>query len=565
MPFSGIFALFEDNTMATTNDYTLEPISYCKNRGWPRGAGPLFRTAPKNHYVTHAARLTIPEWDADTCIQCAQCSLVCPHAAIRVKAYEPAVLDDAPEKFKFVDAKGPKFKDLKFTVQVAPEDCTGCGVCVWNCPARQKDADGNKTDRRAINMVSQYELRKQEAANYDFFLGIPETDPSLYNRNSVKGSQLIRPLFEYSGACAGCGETPYVKLLSQLFGDRAIIGNATGCSSIYGGNLPTTPYCTREDGRGPTWSNSLFEDNAEFGFGFRLTLDKFNEFAKELLNTAVEEGALDRALAEKLLDQDQSEQEGIEQQRANVDELRKALEAKKNGSPTVEQLLSLADYLVKKEVWVLGGDGWAYDIDYGGLDHVFANGRNVNVLVLDTEVYSNTGGQMSKSTPRAATAKFAASGKPQAKKELGMMAMIYGNVYVAQIAMGANPNQTVRAFAEAGSYDGPSLIIAYSHCIAHGINMTAGLDEQKKAVASGHWMLYRYDPRLAEQGKNPLQIDSKEPTISFEEYAYGENRYRMLTKIQPEHAADLLKLAQKDVERRQRMYRNFAAPWDEEK
>jgi len=500
----------------------------------------------------------IPQWDPEVCIQCAQCSFVCPHATIRVKAYDPSVLDRAPAEFLSVDAKGPQYKGMKFTVQVAPEDCTGCGMCVWNCPGVKKDAEGNKTDRKAINMVSQFEIRNREAENYAFFLDIPETDPSIYKRDTVKGSQLIKPLFEYSGACAGCGETPYVKLLSQLFGDRAIIANATGCSSIYGGNLPTTPYTKRSDGRGPSWSNSLFEDNAEFGFGFRLTLDKFNEYARECLTSLAEEGAVDRALADKILTQDQTSQEGIEQQRANVEELRKALKPQGNGKVAVNQLLSLADYLVKKDVWVLGGDGWAYDIGYGGLDHVMACGRNVNVLVLDTEVYSNTGGQMSKSTPRGATAKFAASGKPSGKKDLGMMAMIYGTVYVAQVAMGANPNQTVKAFAEASSYDGPSLIIAYSHCIAHGINMTEGLNEQKKAVSSGHWLLYRYDPRLVEQGKNPLQIDSKEPSTSFEEYAYGENRYRVLTKIDPGHARELMKLAERDILRRQKMYRSLA-------
>ena len=532
----------------------------------PVSAMPVDGTFPTGttQYEKRNVAVQIPEWDPGTCIQCGQCSLVCPHAAIRIKAYDPAVLEKAPSAFKTADAKGPQFKGMKFTVQVAPEDCTGCGMCVWNCPARQKDAEGNKTDRRAINMVSQFEIRKQEAENYEFFLNIPDTDPSLYKRNTVKGSQFIRPLFEYSGACAGCGETPYVKLLSQLYGDRAIIGNATGCSSIYGGNLPTTPYTKRDDGRGPAWSNSLFEDNAEFGFGFRLTLDKFKESAKENLLKVVEEGIVDQSLAEKITSQDQSDQEGIETQRANIDELKKMLEAKGNKSGTVAQLMSLADYLVEKSVWVLGGDGWAYDIGYGGLDHVFASSRNVNMLVLDTEVYSNTGGQMSKSTPRGATAKFAASGKPSAKKDLGLMAMIYGNVYVAKVALGANPNQTVKAFAEAGSYDGPSLIIAYSHCIAHGINMTAGLGEQKKAVASGHWPLYRFDPRLADQGKNPLQIDSKEPTIPFAEYAFGENRYLVLKKMMPEHAGELSKLAQKDVERTQKMYRSLAAiPYDD--
>ncbi|MBN1290380.1 MAG: pyruvate:ferredoxin (flavodoxin) oxidoreductase [Candidatus Latescibacteria bacterium] len=531
----------------------------------PVSAMPIDGTFPTGttQFEKRNIAVQIPEWDPDTCIQCGQCSLVCPHAAIRIKAYDPSVLGKAPDAFKSIDAKGPQFKGLKFTVQVAPEDCTGCGMCVWNCPALQKDAEGNKTDRHAINMVSQFEIRKQEAENYDFFLSIPETDPSLYKRDSVKGSQLIRPLFEYSGACAGCGETAYVKLLSQLFGDRALIANATGCSSIYGGNLPTTPYTTRDDGRGPTWSNSLFEDNAEFGFGFRLTIDKFKELAGEYLQKAVNEGLVDKALAEKINAQNQTEQEGIEAQRANVAELTKALEAKGNSSGTAAQLLSLADYLVEKSVWVLGGDGWAYDIGYGGLDHVLASGRNVNVLVLDTEVYSNTGGQMSKSTPRGATAKFAASGKPLAKKDLGMMAMTYGNVYVAKVALGANPNQVVKAFAEAAAYNGPSLIIAYAHCIAHGINMTAGLGEQKKAVASGHWPLFRYNPDLADQGKNPLQLDSKEPTMSFAEYAFGENRYMVLKKAMPEHAEELSKLAQKDVDKTQKMYRSLAAiPYD---
>jgi len=526
----------------------------------PVSAMPIDGTFPTGttQYEKRNVAVQIPEWDPDTCIQCGQCSFVCPHASIRIKAYNPAVLGNAPADFKSADAKGPQFKGLKFTVQVAPEDCTGCGVCVWNCPARQKDAQGNKTDRRAINMVSQFEIRKREADNYDFFLAIPETDPSLFKRDTVKGSQLIRPLFEYSGACAGCGETPYVKLLTQLFGDRAIISNATGCSSIYGGNLPTTPYTKREDGRGPAWSNSLFEDNAEFGFGYRLTLDKFRELAGEYLQKAVDEGTVDRALADKIISQDQSAQEGIEIQRGNIAELKKVLEPNKDSSNTAAQLLTLADYLVKKSVWILGGDGRANDISYGGLDHVMASGRNVNVLVLDTEVYSNTGGQMSKSTPRGATAKFAASGKPMAKKDLGMMAMIYGNVYVAKVSMGANPNQVVRAFAEADSYDGPSIIIAYSHCISHGINMTEGLNEQKKAIASGSWILYRFDPRLADQGKNPLQIDSREPTIPFAEYAFGENRYMVLKKTNPEHADELIKLAQQDVEHTQRIYHGLA-------
>jgi pyruvate-ferredoxin/flavodoxin oxidoreductase len=527
----------------------------------PVSSMPIDGTFPTGttKYEKRNIAVQIPEWDPETCIQCGQCSFVCPHAAIRIKAYDASVLDNAPDAFQSAEAKGPQFKGMKFTVQVAPEDCTGCGMCVWNCPGIKKDAEGNKTDLHAINMVSQFGIRKREVENYDFFLDIPETDPAIYKRNSVKGSQLIRPLFEYSGACAGCGETPYVKLLSQLFGDKTLISNATGCSSIYGGNLPTTPYTTRDDGRGPTWSNSLFEDNAEFGFGYRLTIDKFQEFATESLTSAIEEGLVDKALGEKILSQDQTSQEGIEEQRANIAEMKKALKAGAGDGGVADQLESLADYLVKKDVWVLGGDGWAYDIGYGGLDHVLASGRNINVLVLDTEVYSNTGGQMSKSTPRAATAKFAASGKTMAKKDLGMMAMTYGNVYVAKVAMGANPNQTVKAFAEAAAYDGPSLIIAYSHCIAHGINMTSGLGEQKKAVTSGHWPLFRFDPRLADADKNPLQMDSKEPTTSFEDYAYSENRYLVLKKGNPEHAAELMKLAEKDVARTQAMYKNLAA------
>jgi len=526
----------------------------------PVSAMPIDGTFPTatTQYEKRNIAVQIPEWDPEVCIQCGQCSFVCPHATIRLKVYDPKVLGGAPATFKSADAKGPQFKGMKFTIQVAPEDCTGCGMCVWNCPAAKKDAEGNKTDRKAINMVRQFDIREQEKKNYEFFLDIPETDPALFKRDTVKGSQLIRPLFEYSGACAGCGETPYVKLMSQLFGDRAIIANATGCSSIYGGNLPTTPYAQRADGRGPTWSNSLFEDAAEFGFGFRLTLDKFSEYAKELLRALVEAGTVDGALADRILSQEQSTQEGIEQQRTNVDELKKALAKKANGDGRVDQLISLADYLVRKDVWSLGGDGWAYDIGYGGLDHVLASGRNINLLVLDTEVYSNTGGQMSKSTPRAATAKFAASGKPMAKKDLGLMAMTYGNVYVAKVAIGANPNQVVRAFTEAAAYNGPSIIIAYSHCINHGINMTAGLGEQKKAVESGHWPLYRYNPDLIKEGKNPLQLDSKEPTMSFEDYAYGENRYLVLKKMNPEHAAELMKLAEQDVKRQQLFYRGLS-------
>ena len=503
--------------------------------------------------------VNIPVWEPDVCIQCGTCSFVCPHGTIRIKAFDPKYAEGAPKTFKSADAKGKDFNGMKFTVQVAPEDCTGCGVCVEACPAKEKDADKNPTGRKAINMALQEPLRENERDNYDYFLNIPNTDPSLFKAASVKGSQLIKPLFEYSGACAGCGETPYVKLLSQLFGDRLYIGNATGCSSIYGGNLPTTPYTTREDGRGPTWSNSLFEDAAEFSMGMRLTVDKFKERALWLLDQSAEKGCVKKDLAgqirEATLANDPAN-EAIEQQRDRVDELKKALV--KSDCPECKHLLGLADYLVRKSVWGLGGDGWAYDIGYGGLDHVLASGAEVNLLVLDTEVYSNTGGQMSKSTPRAAVAKFAAGGKPAPKKDLGLLAMTYGNIYVAKVAMGASTNQTVKAFVEAEAYPGPSLIIAYTHCIAHGINMTLGLAEQKKAVACGHWPLYRFDPRLKEQGKNPLQLDSKSPTGDFEEYAYGENRYRTLKQSKPEVAAELMKLAKNDAAQRYALMEQLA-------
>jgi pyruvate-ferredoxin/flavodoxin oxidoreductase len=494
----------------------------------------------------------IPEWDPDVCIQCGQCSLVCPHAAIRIKAYDPDKLDGAPETFKSADAKGKDFAGMKFTVQVAPEDCTGCQACVVNCPGKNK----TNPDRKAINMAMQEPLRDAEVANFDYFLSIPDTDPSKFKVASIKGSQMVPPLFEFSGACAGCGETANVKLITQMFGDRMYIANATGCSSIYGGNLPTTPYAQRFDGRGPTWSNSLFEDNAEFGLGMRLAVNKFNAFALELVAKAAEAGCVDKQLAEDIKNADQTTQQGIEDQRARVEKLKAACEAA--SCDVCKQLLTVLDYLVKKSVWVVGGDGWAYDIGFGGLDHVLASGENVNVLVLDTEVYSNTGGQMSKATPRAAVAQFAAAGKKMPKKDMGLIAMSYGGIYIAQIAIGANPNQAVKAFAEAESYDGPSLILSYTHCIAHGIDMAKGYEEQKKAVSCGHWPLYRFDPRLTEQGKNPLRLDSKAPTTDFADFAYGENRFRSLTKSDPEVAVQLMELAKKDTSRKYSLLQKLA-------
>ena len=503
--------------------------------------------------------LEVPVWDEEVCIQCNKCVMVCPHATIRAKVYEEKYLANTPATFKHTKFRAKDYGEgMLYSLQVAVEDCTGCGLCVDVCPAKNK----KETKLKAINMREQFPLREQERANWDFYLSIPELDRTKINLTKVKDSQFLQPLFEFSGACSGCGETPYVKLVSQLFGDRTIVANATGCSSIYGGNLPTTPWALNPDGRGPAWSNSLFEDNAEFGFGFRLAIDKHNAHAKDLLLKLSSD--IGEQLVNELINSPQKDEADIYEQRERVDvlktKLNDLLKSKLEGvkQDSVKHLLSLADYLVKKSVWIMGGDGWAYDIGYGGLDHVLASGKNVNVLVLDTEVYSNTGGQASKSTPRGAVAKFAAAGKPLAKKDLGLMAMSYGNVYVAKVAMGANDTHTLRAFLEAEAYEGPSLIIAYSHCIAHGINMETGMQNQKAAVDSGYWQLYRYNPDLALNGKNPFMLDSKGLKIPLKDYVYMETRYKMLTKTHPEMAADLLKKAQKDVVDRWKMYEQMA-------
>ncbi len=495
--------------------------------------------------------INIPVWDPEICIQCGKCSLVCPHAAIRAKIYDPAELKKAPEGFKSAPAKWKEHKDKVFTVQVAPEDCTGCTLCTQACPVKNK----HEVRLKAINMEPQVPIRDRERACWDFFQDLPNFDRLAINQGRVKDVQLLEPLFEFNGACAGCGETPYVRLISQLFGDRALVANATGCSSIYGGNLPTTPWAVNKDGRGPAWSNSLFEDNAEFGMGMRVTIDKQAEYAAELLRRLAPQ--LGEELVDALLGADQTDEPGIFEQRKRV----VALKAKLDGidSSEAKDLLAVADMLVKKAVWIMGGDGWAYDIGYGGLDHVIAGNRNVNLLVMDTEVYSNTGGQCSKATPRAAVAKFAAGGKSAAKKDLSLMAMTYGTAYVARVAMGANDAHTVKVLREAEAYDGPSLVIAYSHCIAHGYNLAMGLSQQKAAVESGHWPLIRFDPRLRAEGKWGLQIDSKPPSLSLDKYIYNETRFKMLTIASPDAARELLKAAEGDISERWRLYQYLAA------
>jgi pyruvate-ferredoxin/flavodoxin oxidoreductase len=495
--------------------------------------------------------LDVPVWESDLCIQCGKCVLVCPHSTIRAKVFDEKFSASAPAGFKHMPAKWRELTGQAYTIQVAVEDCTGCRLCVEICPAKDK----SNVSRKALNMKPQQPLRESERANWDYFLTLPEkSSDGALRYNTIKNVQLLQPLFEFSGACSGCGETPYIKLVTQLFGDRAVIANATGCSSIYGGNLPTTPYTTNKEGRGPAWSNSLFEDNAEFGLGMRLALDQQNSYARQLIERL--HSLIGGPLTECLLDTDQSTPEGINIQRECVG----ALKAKLRDVQEQEarDLLSVCEALIPRSVWIIGGDGWAYDIGYGGLDHVLASGQNVNVLVLDTEVYSNTGGQASKATPMGAVAKYAAGGKPTAKKDLGLTAMRYGNVYVAQVAMGANDAQTLKAFIEAECHDGPSLIIAYSHCIAHGIDMSKGMNQQKMAVDSGYWPLYRYDPRLSSEGKNPFQLDSKQPALPLRDYIYTEGRFRILQQSDPAAARRLLEQAQRGVHARWSYYKQLS-------
>ena len=503
-------------------------------------------------YEKRAIAEKVPEWDTAVCIQCGQCTVVCPHAVIRMKVLTDEQTAAAPRTFKTAELKPKPEAGKKMVLQVSTEDCTGCGVCVAVCPAKNKDNPALK----AINMVHYTdEIRKNEAENWDYFARMPDADPATLNLATPKGLALKRPLFEFSGACAGCGETAYVRLLSQMFGDRAIIANATGCSSIYGGNLPSTPYAKDASGRGPAWSNSLFEDAAEFGMGMCLTGDKLAQYAREKAEEAKNKGLASDTLG-KILANEQLDDNAIAQQRAYIDDLKKELA--KSSDPVAKELLSLTDHFIKRSHWIIGGDGWAYDIGFGGLDHVIASGRNVNILVLDTEVYSNTGGQMSKASPIGAVAKFAASGKSNSKKDLGMIAMSYGYVYVAHVALGSNMNQTIKAFREAESYNGPSIIIAYSPCINHGINMSATLTNQKEVVSCGLWPLYRYDPRIAEQGKNPFQLDSREPDYNLADFMYKEVRFKSLKAANPDRASMLLDKAVAHAKRQWKEYKYLA-------
>jgi pyruvate-ferredoxin/flavodoxin oxidoreductase len=495
----------------------------------------------------------VPAWKPDICIQCGNCTMVCPHAAIRARYYGEDALSAAPAEFLSAPLAGRGYPGLRFTLQVAVEDCTGCELCVDVCPVRGPQGE----DARAIVMTPKAPILERERANFAFFGTLPENRPAAVDGSLVRGIQYLTPLFEFSGACAGCGETPYLRLLTQLFGDRLLVANATGCSSIYGGNLPTTPWSVNREGRGPAWANSLFEDNAEFGLGYRLAIDKHREQAEDLLKALAP--AIGGGRAAEILDARQDTHEDVEAQRRRVAALEESLRGLDD--PRGAHLRTLAAYLVRRSVWIVGGDGWAYDIGYGGLDHVLASGRNVNILVLDTEVYSNTGGQASKSTPRGAVAKFAAGGKRSRKKDLGLMAIAYGNVYVAQVAMGASAQQTVDALLEAEAHDGPSLVIAYGHCIAHGIDMRAGLRQQKLAVDCGHWPLYRYRPAAGERTREEFVLDSQPPSIPVEAYAYNEIRYKSLAFTRPEIAHDLLEDATRDVQQRWRIYAGLAERW----
>jgi pyruvate-ferredoxin/flavodoxin oxidoreductase len=541
----------------------LSPMMARQGDNLPVSALPIDGTYPSgtSQWEKRYIAEEVPIWEPDVCVQCGKCVMVCPHAVIRAKVVDPAALVGVPETFQSSPARDHDWAGLQFTLQISAADCTGCGICVDVCPAKNKAQPSQK----AINMAIQNPLREQEATNWDFFLNLPNPDRTDLNLHKISQQQMQEPLFEFSGACAGCGETPYIKLATQLFGDRMLVANATGCSSIYGGSLPTTPWTHNAEGRGPAWSNSLFEDNAEFGLGFRVAIDKQTEYGQELLQqlTGDEACPIPSELAVAILTAIQTDEADIVEQRQRVAELKQYLAGWQSTDESIRSkiaaLQGIADYLVKKSVWLIGGDGWAYDIGYGGLDHVLASGRNVNILVLDTEVYSNTGGQMSKSTPRAAVAKFASGGKPGSKKDLGLMAMTYGNAYVASVAMGARDEHTLRVFLEAESYDGPSLIIAYSHCIAHGIDMQKGMQQQKAMVDAGRWLLYRYDPRRTEQGENPLILDSRSPKIPVEQAMYSENRFKMLTRSNPAEAKRLAQLAQTDIDTRWQLYQSLAA------
>ncbi|MES9991242.1 MAG: pyruvate:ferredoxin (flavodoxin) oxidoreductase, partial [Candidatus Thiodiazotropha sp.] len=520
------------------------PVSLMPNDGtWPLGT-----TA----YEKRNIALQLPKWEMDLCTHCGKCPLVCPHAAIRSKVFPEALTEDAPDGFLHTPIKGAKdfAPDSHISYQVAPDDCTGCGLCVEICPIRDK----KNPQRKALNMVDDEAYHQQERGNWEFFLTLPEYDRTKLKESTIKGAMIMQPLFEFSGACGGCGETPYVKLATQLFGDRMLIANATGCSSIYGGNLPTTPYTTNPDGRGPTWSNSLFEDNAEFGLGMRIAIDMQRDQAVAMIEEMRDQ--LGGELCNALLKAEQQSEAEIFEQRQHIESLKEKLA--QIDTPESRRLLAVADSLAKKSVWLVGGDGWAYDIGYGGVDHVLASGRNVNILLLDTETYSNTGGQTSKATPLGAVAKFSASGKPTNKKDIALMAMAYGNVYVGQVAFGAKDIQTLRIFLEAESYDGPSLIICYSPCIAHGVDLQNNIRQQELAVDSGHWPLFRYDPRRSEEGENPLKMDSKEPSIPYRDFASTETRFSVLERTHPEHSERFLRQAQHHIKTRYQLYEQLA-------